>query len=148
MGKVVLDNLDHQFEFDYIIDNYFKYAIATMEELGLGHASSFNFDSLKRMYSMGANICPINYDGLNVGLLMWTVTPDLWNKNKVAFNVSAYVEPQYRGKNVLFGALNCIKRYVYSFEGANDFEFVFRFNVADGQKPIGRVVDHICEIEF
>ena len=147
MGQVVVDNLDgHLSVDDFLKDNLCHFHDA-MIELDLGDPKKFNITCLRHMVEQGAVLCPVLYDGENVGALMLSSSYDLWDCGKGIINVAAYIKPEYRGKNVLLKALNYIKRRMND-EVLKRYHFVFHFNVHHTKKPLGKVIDQVCEIDF
>lgn len=147
MGQVVVDNLDGHLSVDEILKANLCHFHDAMIELGLGDPKKFNISCLRHMVEQGALLCPVLYDGKNVGGLILSSSSDLWNCNKGIVHVTAYIKPEYRGKNVLLKALNYIKRRMND-EVLKQYHFVFRFNVHHTKKPLGKVIDQICEIDF
>lgn len=145
MAKVVVDNLSGNLSFEEVLNNNLCHFQDAMVELGLGDPENFNVDYLQQLVESGALLCPILYDGKNIGGLMISSDRDLWDRNKGVINIAAYIKPEYRGKNVLLKALNYIKRRMYKLE---QYHFVFRFNVHHTKQPLGRVVDYVCELDF
>lgn len=147
MGQVIVDNLDGHLSVDEVLKDNLCHFHDAMIELDLGDPKNFNIECLRHFVEQGAILCPVLYDGKNVGGLMLSSSADLWDCNKGIIHVTAYIKPEYRGKNVLLKALNYIKRSIYD-EVLERYHFVFRFNVHHSKKPLGRVVDQVCEIDF
>lgn len=147
MGQVIVDNLDGHLSVDDFLKDNLCYFHAVMTELNLGDTKNFNVDYLHRLVELGTLLCPVLYDGENVGALMLSSSYDLWDRNKGVINVAAYIKPEYRGKNVLLKALNYIKRRMND-EVLKRYHFVFHFNVHHTKKPLGKVIDQVCEIDF
>lgn len=147
MGQVIVDNLDGHLSVDEFIKDNLCHFHAAMIELGLGDPKDFNKNYLHTLVERGMLLCPILYEGKNVGALMANSNEDLWDRHKVILNISAYVIPEYRGKNVLLKALNYIKRRIND-EVLKRYHFVFHFNVHHTKKPLGKVIDQVCEIDF
>ena len=147
MGQVIVDNLDGELSVDDFLKDNLCHFHAAMIELGLGDPENFNLEYLQHLVELGALLCPVLYDGKNVGALMLSSSCDLWDCNKGVINVAAYIKPEYRGQNVLLKALNYIKCRIHE-EVLEQYHFVFRFNVHHTKKPLGRVVDQVCELDF
>ena len=147
MGQVVVDNLDGHLTVNEVLKDNLCHFRDAMIELGLGDPKEFNISCLRHMVEQGALLCPVLYDGKNVGGLILSSSSDLWDRNKGIVHVTAYIKPEYRGKNVLLKALNYIKRCMND-EVLKQYHFVFRFNVHHTKKPLGKVIDQVCEIDF
>lgn len=147
MGQVIVDNLDGRLSVNEILKDNLCHFRDAMIELDLGDPKKFNISCLRHMVEQGALLCPVLYDGENVGGLILSSSSDLWDCDKGIVYVTAYIKPEYRGKNVLLKALNYIKRSINS-EVLKRYHFVFRFSVHHTKKPLGKVIDQVCEIDF